>query len=510
MSYFAAVTRSGVRVSMPYPSGPGCPVVFSSKRVTSITLPVSAGQGLDLVAADVGGTQIAVCIGSDDYGYLVRCDPPSVERITPGPVHGRYAIQIEPDGVVSWVPHDNPYVVRYLDGREPTYSRDTNHPLSADATSRLEIAPGLVVTRVVRSGRWTLGEWIAAPDGTTVLYASDGTTAYEVWRGYAPLPASIVEHPDGEATVAVSLAAGSVDPVFVYSYAFTPITAAPAPPVVVPTFPSTSQTIGVGVMDEPDAPILVGWNQPRTPSSVGLFCTANRDDMARVRATSRYVDVPLYVYWDEPEYQHTAEGDEIGAAQAYPRAGESRESFRARLHRAVDAGARCFVFAAYCQWNGATYTLSEQIALDSERDVWDVAVARGVTALWGFVYSRGDGIDGLVRWPSLQESVRRMRAASDDWSVFPAREIEPAPAPEPPAEPEPSPAPEPAPNPEPMPTPEPLVRIQIGNQWSVMPRSQALAIQAQQWATVQAMRANMPPGWEPAPLPPLEPVEREH
>ncbi len=94
------------------------------------------------------------------------------------------------------------------------------------------------MTQVVRSGRWTLGEWIGAPDGVTVLYAHDGARGYEVWRGYAPLPSFLVEHPDGTATVAVTTPRGVDAPLLIPSAAFTPIVEAP----IVPP-PSTSTRV---------------------------------------------------------------------------------------------------------------------------------------------------------------------------------------------------------------------------------------------------------------------------
>lgn len=202
------------------------------------------------------------------------------------------------------------------------------------------------------------------------------------------------------------------------------------PPV--PAFPSTTLPIAVGVMDEPGAPVLVGWDKTPTGQTAGLLCTANRDAMTAVRTRVASLALPLYVYWDEPEYQHRASGrNEVGTAQAYPRSGESREAFRARLHRAVDAGARAFVPAGYLQYwatpdrSSWGYTLTEDQVRTSHRDVWDVAIARSITVLWVFVERRLDDarggilVDGLAAWPGLRASVQQMREASANWRAFP-------------------------------------------------------------------------------------------
>jgi hypothetical protein len=235
-----------------------------------------------------------------------------------------------------------------------------------------------------------------------------------------------------------------------------------APPTVVvlptrrPVFTKTARAIGVGIFDEPAGPAFADPAAP-APTDKAVFCTVGADDLSDVAALASARRLPVSAYLDASTYPVERVPQLPGLSvrplvQCYPRAGESRQTCRARIFGTV-TGLRAAGFevdlcvAAYCQYRGGdpasldSFALTEQQVLDNLEDVWTIAVGdTGIGAVWCFVWDRvkHPGVDGLARWPNIMAAVMAMRAASADWRAFPAVPVVEPPVvvtPEPPAAP---------------------------------------------------------------------------
>lgn len=428
MTHFAAITRSGARVSIPYAPGwiGPCPVVFEghSGRQT-VFLPADAGQGLDLVAADVGDDVWAVCTGGadrHDRAYLLTYRDGSVTRLGSGPVCGRYRVWVTEDGDVSWVECADPTHVQHLDGRV-TDARDTEHPLSPDGAARADLGSGVVVTRVCQAGGWTLGEDITAPDGVTRLFARFGQQPVEhVWTGYAPLPAQLTAHDDGSCTVAVPIPARESEPLFLHSSGFTPYT---RPSVTLPAFRPQPHRLTVVVDGEPGVPWFAAPG-PWAGEQLGvLLDLKDKAEIAAYVALARSPRRVLYVYADTP-YPTAGMFHGLGLpadvawmpmGQVYPLRGETAGAFASRVRlicQMLDAFDRPWGLYAcgYLGLDSPEGTRTEQQVVTGlgivAETLRDFPACRLVAV---FTHARGTD-DGVSRSPSIAATVMAWQAAA--------------------------------------------------------------------------------------------------
>src|SRR6185369_9250788 len=276
---------------------------------------------------------------------------------------------------------------------------------------------GLPTTR----GFWTVGQdWFG---DRIVAWNAQTQTAWEVSRISTQTPSHLAIEDDGTAVVAI----GGTD-VVVRQPAFVPC--APwVEAVTVPDFAPCPHEVGVGVFDESHAPELIGADEPRSSQSRGVFVTLGRDDLQKAAVRCRREALPMYAYRDTPDYPVSAVPVLSGVTVlalvcGYPFGAEAPEETAARvsatvygLRRAGHAVALCLPCDRGIKGDG-TYTWSEQQICDVLGWLWPVTIHEGVTAVWGFAQRRGPH-DGLDAFPSLQECVDRMRAASPDWRLFP-------------------------------------------------------------------------------------------
>jgi hypothetical protein len=482
--YFTSVTRSGVRVSMPYGTGQiPCPLRFDTEE--PIYLPADAGQGIDLVAADVGSDCWAVCIGAgNDIGYLVRRRDRLVLQLGSGKVRGRYAVWIGHGGDVSWIPDSNPYIAEHLNG-STELSRDTHHPLSPDERV-IHVWGPVRVVQTYRDGPWMVGEDTTTRDGETRIFAKHEDEAPRlVWAGvkgdgYCPLPAHLAAHPDGSCTVAVQLPDGQSGPVFVHSSAFS-IYAAAA--VRIPTFAPIEQ-MSVFVDSAPGAVEFTGINEktgepwPIHGLTIGVLChIGHRYDAAEVKLAVETGHI-LRRYQDThaPEFRRYAPAPLedgrlplwVPMVQLYRLPGEPLSGFDRRCRTSIeDAQKTALPVEAWILAHTRGGLLTEQEAIDGIEVAVRACVDLGVRGIAFYVYSRDNGRDGIVAHPGIAETVRRVVAACQKRNNYLAADellfhVEPTPIQEPtepaqpaPSEPEP-PAPIPEPVPEPPAVPEPV------------------------------------------------------
>lgn len=210
--------------------------------INVVPFPTPFGLALDITAADVPDTfgldVVVTFTRSDtDTGYRVSRNHGTVERVTPMFTHGRYAIFPEATGRITYVPSDNPYVIRDLSGHESP-SRDTHHPLTPDHTQVLRWGQTRV-TNIHHRRPWTLGEDADLQGQQTRLLARhDDGRLFTVWDtgDYCPQPAMLVTHPDQTCTVVVSNAQGGTA-----------------------DYIPSSSFVEMGTTDPPPAPIETGY-----------------------------------------------------------------------------------------------------------------------------------------------------------------------------------------------------------------------------------------------------------
>jgi hypothetical protein len=201
------------------------------------------------------------------------------------------------------------------------------------------------------------------------------------------------------------------------------------PAIRVPTFRPTDRKIGLGLFDEPlPAPQIAGDGDPV---------------MAETRAQWRQVPFvpfptvyPLMALKDGPTYKPAeCPAGCLPFIESYPIPyQESPVQCAARIQGIVEAmiaaGHHELVLdpCVFLGWNGSVYVRDEQIVIDTLWELWELTLKfPQIVAWWGFTYDRGHGIDGLIRWPNIQEAWRRLRAASADWRHFPTNPIPPDP-----------------------------------------------------------------------------------
>jgi hypothetical protein len=468
--YFTSVTRSGVRVSMPYGTGQiPCPLRFDTEE--PIYLPVEAGQGIDLVAADVGSDCWAVCIGAgNDIGYLVRRRDRLVLQLGSGKVRGRYAVWISHGGDVSWIPDSNPYIAEHLNG-STELSRDTHHPLSPDERV-IHVWGPVRVVQTYRDGPWMVGEDTTTRDGETRIFAKHEDEAPRlVWagekgHGYCPLPAHLAAHPDGSCTVAVQLPDGQSGPVFVHSSAFS-IYAPPA--VILPTFRRNPHRTAFVVDGAPGVPWFADTSERWKHEKLGVLWQTDQPGRDAHAALARETNRVFYAYADTPDpsmgHWSGIPNDVawLPMVQLYPRKFETAAMFERRASGILELVASK-PFAVYaCGYTGKDSpegARTEQQVLDGMGIVARLLLGYPSCRLVAlYTWERGAS-DGVARYGSILQASKDWLASMASATDYPVASdllfhVEPTPDQEPqePAQPAPSEPKPPTPTPEPVPEP---------------------------------------------------------
>jgi hypothetical protein len=373
MPFFTTVTPAGLINEIPFP-----------------------GPIIDPVADDFGMVWIDP---SNDHGYY---QPVGGEKVDLGLVHGRYAVWTK-GGDVTYVPADNPWVIRHLNGSSEA-SRDTHNPYAPNESQIVDWGTVKVV-QVYTDGDWSVGENISSPDGTTEVFAKFRNDApLLVWAGYAPLPAHLAVHADGTCTVAIQLAK-SGEPVTVHSSQFVSYS---TPTITIPSFPACPHTMSLGFAFEPSP---VDWSE---------WCVFDVDDWGAAITRARERNVPLVADWDEEgevfnfqkfeEFKAQAAGHPvIPALRFYPLPGESTAQSVARWEPYALTAAQHYpewsiVFCLYTQ-NGR---LPLQQVIDGVRAAYGLALKYHARNMDGFAWKRADGATGH---PELLATAQRLIAA---------------------------------------------------------------------------------------------------
>ncbi len=197
------------------------------------------------------------------------------------------------------------------------------------------------------------------------------------------------------------------------------------------------------------------FDQPGT-ALPGVFYTVGRDDLQAASDAAKAQRLPLLAYVDGPDYPASwvpgVPGVEvIPTVMGYPR--KTGATMQPVLERAKEIAATVMglrvkfprvavVFAAYRQIrtiNPPAYNWPLQHVLDLQQAVWDVCNGCDVRDRLVFVWTRGNGKDGVVSRPEFGDALNGMLAAA-----MPVPAPLPTPTPQPPK-----------PEPPPMPTSEP-------------------------------------------------------
>ncbi len=279
-------------------------------------------------------------------------------------------------------------------------------------------------------GGYIVGQSYIAP-GIDAINAASGELL-RVCDGDSPVQPHAAEL-DGRIVVAFSADA----PQFVCSDDFKPAPEKVIDPVRVPDFPDCQHVMAMSFADDPEAP---DWSE---------FCTLGRDDIHEAIARAKARKVPLVGYWDRHEFDvdTVATGAAIALAAGvrfipqamfYPKPNESAETFRARIEPTAREMQRRWpddwaaYGAAYRQWNGVSYPLGLQQVLDCQRVTYDVCRQFKARVLTWFAWRRPDEldqpvVDGVLMFPELQESARRLKSAVSTRHQFPKQHAASAP-----------------------------------------------------------------------------------
>lgn len=425
MNYHVAILPNGLRVKCAFTQ----PLVqFGDDPPIRLSEPVlypQPGQG--------GREEIAGIF--DDYACLLsRTGRLSLYGVT----HGPNSVFVDADGVLSWVFPGGRYtdatgitvnyatgsVVVYSDTRTPTPARDTTHPLSRDANGR-ETWGGVVVVPLGMSGSWALGEDAIAPDGRTRLVArSEWGELFIAYDGYTPVPAHIQAF--GEACVVAISLPKDEQTFFVESKDFRPYV---PEPLTVPDFPPCPHVMALSFSDDPEA------------SDWSVFCTINRDDWQAAKDEALARKVPIVGYIDSHDFDFDLFESfrmfclgirVIPQAMCYPKPGESVTAFTSRvrpivraLHERYPENAGVYG-AAYRQWNGTSYPLDLPQVIDCARALYWLCLEYRIRVLTWFAWRRPwqadqPVVDGVLRFPELQEMARKLKAAVPSRNQFPTQ-----------------------------------------------------------------------------------------
>lgn len=209
--------------------------------------------------------------------------------------------------------------------------------------------------------------------------------------------------------------------------------AEPPPAIDEPAMPVPSfapMPVRLRVFDEPGSLAIIGVDDEPDASTVGIFCTLGRDDVARTAEACRRRGLPFLAYRDDwsypPSFVPTLPGvDVVPTVMAYPyRADDGTMEDVATTARHIAATVMSLqaqhprvavVMAAYRQIRTVkplayNWQLEDVLALQAA--VWDVCRTLGVHDIFLFTWTRASGADGIVSRPELQESLRRMRGAA--------------------------------------------------------------------------------------------------
>lgn len=208
-----------------------------------------------------------------------------------------------------------------------------------------------------------------------------------------------------------------------------------APSPVVPPVAQSARPIAVGCYDEPTYPDLTGPGWPLTSQTVGDMVTLNHDSVERIAAEDARAyaaGLPLYCYMDRSAFSPYEMPPQRQARQlAMPRYAvspghipEMVAQLRSVIEGLQSAGYDCCLniqLTRGLKLDGS-YAYTEQDVIDSAVAAWRVAVETGALAVWCFAWARRDGI---VAFPSFQEFVSKIRAATPDWQRFPVAPVTP-------------------------------------------------------------------------------------
>lgn len=463
MPFFTSITRSGVRVWLEALARPG--VVYIGG--VPIALPAEAGDGIDLVAADVRGDVWVAVVGvGNDRGYLLKMSDGSVTVLGDGPVHGRYPVWITEDGDVSWVPASDPYSVHHLDGRV-TPSRDTHHPMAPNE-SAVEDWGGVRVVNPFRSGSWESSTWADdAPGAQTVLLRMNGGPAMTAGTFRTQLPPHCAEHEDGSCTVPVQVPEGKNSPVFVRSEAFTRFE---VPAVVYQPFPDNPHRCAIAIDGEPGGLLLGNADWPTLCRDGVLHDMKRPDQLPRHIELARQAGSPILAYQDTSRPDLSGFGLELPdgvvslpAFHGYPDKGESPEDHSARMTLLLATMAGMYpafvVFAAGFTAPGQRGERTLHQVREGLRAIARAAARHPqlrMVVVFSWDRSSHLGPDGVSQLPDVAADVALWRASVRDAEDYPTvSELRPDRQPEPQPQPvEPTPEPEPIPAPERPPVPE--------------------------------------------------------
>ncbi len=233
---------------------------------------------------------------------------------------------------------------------------------------------------------------------------------------------------DGRVRVAISGANCRV----VSESQFTPL---PVPPIVIPTFPATTQKIGIGLFDDLTGPRIQDYSEVVSPSTRAIFWKVGTTGEAKSKALAKSMNVGAEAYKDGYGLAPSQVPAGFRALVfAYPSKDRTVEAslglVDAALKGLTTAGVPCdLAMAMYCQYRQpGDYALPLQKVLDMLAGVWRLGLAYRVGACWGFTkrrMSNGQVVDGVDYWPELQTCYGRLKAASGDWQHFPPYAVTP-------------------------------------------------------------------------------------
>jgi hypothetical protein len=205
----------------------------------------------------------------------------------------------------------------------------------------------------------------------------------------------------------------------------------PGPGPIIPNFATTTQQIGIGMFDDMVGPRIISYTEELSSNVRAIFVDDSQiEDLVPSLELSGTIGWPVEIYHDgyglDPD---DVPGGTRGLVFAYPTEGAevstSLQIVRANMNALANADVPMDIaVAAYCQYRGpGDYALTEQKVLDMMAGVWDLAREFHVGSLWLFSKARFHGevlVDGVDYWQSIATAVERMKAASADWTHFPA------------------------------------------------------------------------------------------
>lgn len=202
---------------------------------------------------------------------------------------------------------------------------------------------------------------------------------------------------------------------------------APPTPITVPTLEKTSLKIGLLVFDHPARQIIEVGEAPSTATGAVLY-TLSRGWLSQSRALAKTLDLYCLIYGDAhgltPD-RVPDDGDCLGLIYAYPSSyltatqtlklveADCKAFARAKRQMAINLALyrRVRVSAA----GEVSYDVDEQKMLDVFAGAWDIANKYGITLRTLYTQRRGNAdtglIDGIDKWPSAQELLRRAKAS---------------------------------------------------------------------------------------------------